>query len=905
MARYWKRATFLLAVVAILAFSLLLVAGRLYTDWLWFGEVGYRRVFWTILLTRWLLRGMILAVFFLFLVANLLCTKKVLDEAVHRLRALHPLLAALFAPQRVATGLFMVAALLTVLGAAAPPPWEMALKYVYGGEFGVTDPLFQRDVGFYVFRLPLLQYLYRFGVGLISLAFLAVTVLYALAGAFHWDPLSWRLEVKARARHHLAVLAGVLLLWRAWGYRLEAYQLLYSTRGAIFGAGYTDVHVSLVGLKFLSFLALVAAASVLWGGFVRRVRPALAALVLLAGASLLIGQVYPSLVQRLVVEPNELVKEEPYLRRHIKFTRLSWGLEKVEEYNYPVRSDLTLSDVQGEPETVQNVRLWDWRPLLATYNQLQSMRLYYDFAQVDVDRYLLDGQRRQVTLAARELNMKQLPEQAQTWVNLHLKYTHGYGLVMSPANVVTTEGLPDFFVANVPPEGRPDLAVRRPEIYFGELTHDYVVVHNRTPEFDYPRGDENAYTTYRGKGGISLHSPLVKLAFALRLGTVQLLLSQEIGPESRIMIYREIKERVQRIAPFLKYDRDPYLVLDGGRLFWILDAYVTTSAFPYAKPLPGWGNYARNAVKVVVDAYHGTVHFYAVDPSEPLTAMYSRAFPGLFHPWEEMPTGLRMHVRYPEDLFLAQAQIYSVYHMDDPVVFYNKEDVWTIPDEIFASERVQVEPYYVIMRLPGREKGEFLLMLPFSPARKDNMVAWMAGLCDGEDYGRLVVYKFPKHKLTYGPIQVEARIDQDPVISQQLTLWNQRGSRVIRGNLMVIPLRGGLLYVEPLYLQSEESRLPELKRVIVAYENRLAMDLTLEGALRRLFEPGPLAPQTLPEEEAERSLTALAREAARLFAEAEKALANREWSEWGQRMEEVRRILERLAELASSSQPTE
>ncbi|MDI3280553.1 MAG: UPF0182 family protein [Bacillota bacterium] len=904
MARYWRRTAFLLGVAALLAFSLFWAAVRLYTDWLWFGEVGYRGVFWTILLTRWLLRGLILAVFFLFLAANLLWTRKVLDEAVHRLRAWHPLLAALFAPQRVTAGLLLVAAALTLLGAAAPPPWEMALKYLYGGEFGLADPLFQRDVGFYVFRLPLLQYLYRFGLGLFSLAFLAVTALYALAGAFRWDPLAWRLEVKARARHHLAVLAGAFLLWRAWGYRLEAYQLLYSTRGAVFGAGYTDVHVLLVGLKFLSLLALVAAALVLWGGFARRLRPALAALVLLAGASLLVGQVYPSLVQRLVVEPNELAKEEPYLRQHIKFTRLGWGLDKIEEYNYPVRTDLTLSDVEAEPETVENVRLWDWRPLLATYNQLQSMRLYYDFAQVDVDRYLLDGRWRQVTLAARELNVERLPEQARTWVNLRLKYTHGYGLVMSPANEVTPEGLPNFFVANVPPEGRPDLAVRRPEIYFGELTRDYVVVRNRTPEFDYPRGDENAYTTYQGRGGIPLRSPLVKLAFALRLGTVKFFLSQEIGPESRIMIYREIKERVRRIAPFLKYDRDPYLVLEGGRLFWIQDAYVTTSAFPYAQPLPGWGNYARNSVKVVVDAYHGAVRFYAVDPREPLTAMYGRAFPGLFRPWEEMPAGLRMHVRYPEDLFLAQAQIYSVYHMEDPVVFYNKEDLWTIPDEIFASERVQVEPYYVIMRLPGREKGEFLLMLPFSPARKDNMVAWMAGLCDGEDYGRLVVYKFPKRKLTYGPIQVEARIDQDPVISQQLTLWNQRGSRVLRGNLLVIPLRGGILYVEPLYLQSEESRLPELKRVVAAYENRLVMDLTLERALQRLFAPGPLLPPAPPEEGADRSLSALARQAARLFAEAEEALARREWSEWGRRLEEVRRILEQLSELASS-QPSE
>ncbi|MDI6870268.1 MAG: UPF0182 family protein [Bacillota bacterium] len=888
----------ILVLVVLLASGLLNGVVRFYTDWLWFGSLGMTSVFWTAFATTWAVRLLVGLVFFLFLFFNLLLTRPVIGRALSRFEGTP--LPELLTASRVTRLFAALAAVVAVLGAlAASLHWEIVQKFLHGGAFGLTDPLFGRDLGFYMFRLPFYLYLYRTGMGLLLLALAAVGSIYVLSGELRLSGLS--LSFQGRARYHLAVLLAGVFALKAWGYWLSQANLLYSTRGVVFGAGYTDVHVNLLGLQVLTVVALACAFIVLLSTVARSGRWLLAGVFLLVSVSLLLGSAYPGLVQRFVVEPNELAKEAPYIQHNIKYTRLGWGLDKVEERPFTVRDDLTYAELQAERETLQNIRLWDWRPLQATYGQLQEMRPYYDFVGVDVDRYPIDGRVRAVTLAARELNPEKVPAQARTWLNLHLKYTHGYGLVMSPVNEVTEEGMPDFWIKNIPPESRLGPKVTQPEIYYGELAGDYIITNARSPEFNYPLGDRNAYTRYRAKSGVRLSSPLVRLAFAARFGTANLLLATDITSDSRVHLYRHIHQRARRIAPFLRYDNDPYLVVADGKLYWLLDAYVTSDLFPYSEPMGEWGNYVRNSVKVVIDAYSGETTFYRWDEQEPVAAVYARIFPRLFRPRSAMPAEILEHVRYPEDLYRLQAQVYTVYHMSDTNVFYNKEDVWAVPREVYAGEQVEVEPYYVQMRLPGRDRPEFVLMLPFTPARKNNMIAWMAAHCDpGENYGKLVVFKFPKQSLTFGPSQVEARIDQDSEISRQLTLWNQKGSRVIRGNLLVIPVRQSILYVEPIYLQAEQSQMPELKRVVVAFRDRVVMEETLEAALAAVFgvtapvtPPQPLLPEA-PGIGPGVTAGALIRQAAESLREAEQRLADGDWTGFGSAMNRLRQALSRL-----------
>ncbi|HHW13323.1 MAG TPA: UPF0182 family protein [Firmicutes bacterium] len=891
------------STLAVLILVLLVVSGavngltRFYTDWLWFRDLGYDSVLWTVLGTAWGVRLVVGLAYFAFLLFNLLLTRPVVGRALSRFEGTP--LPEIFTARRVTQFFAAVSALVAVFAAlAASLYWEVVQKFLYGGAFGVTDPLFGRDVGFYVFRLPFYLYLYHTGMGLLILTLVAVGVIYVLSGQLTFSGFSPSFQ--GQARYHLALLLAGVFGLKAWGYWLSQANLLYSTRGAVFGAGYTDVHVNLLGYQILTVVAAACALIVLVSMVARSGRWLLAGVFLLAAVSLLLGSAYPGMVQRFVVEPNELAKEAPYIRHNIKYTRLGWGLDRVEERPFDVRDDLTYAELQQEQDTLQNIRLWDWRPVQATYGQLQEMRPYYDFVGVDVDRYPVEGQVRAVTLAARELNPEKIPAQARTWLNLHLKYTHGYGLVMSPVNRVTEEGMPDLWVRNIPPESVRGPKVERPQIYFGELTRDYVITNTRSPEFDYPLGDRNAYTTYEADTGVRL-TPLARLAFAARFGTVNLLLAGDITGRSRIHFYRNIRERVQRIAPFLRYDRDPYLVVAGGRLYWLQDAYVTSDLFPYSEPVGEWGNYVRNSVKVVIDAYSGRTTFYLWDEREPLAAAYARIFPRLFRPRSAMPAELVRHVRYPEDLFRLQAQVYAVYHMSDTNVFYNKEDVWAIPREIVAGEQVEVEPYYVQMRLPQAVRSEFLLMQPFTPARKNNMVAWLSVQCDPENYGRLVVFKFPKQSLTFGPSQVEARIDQDSDISRQLTLWNQKGSRVIRGNLLVIPVRRSILYVEPIYLQAEQSQMPELKRVVVSFRDRVVMEQTIEAALARIFGvappapvAGPVAPAVPGKPVPAAAAGELIRQAAESLREAERRLGAGDWTGFGTAMGRLRRALEEL-----------
>ena len=667
---------------------------------------------------------------------------------------------------------------------------------------------------------------------------------------------------------HLSGLGGVFLLVTAWIYRLKVYGLLYSQNRVAFGAGYVDVNVRLWSYWLLVFLFLGAAVILFINIRRRNTRLPIIGAAILVGGAIVVGSVPAALVQKLVVEPTELEKEEPYIVYNIQATREGYGLDRVEERPFEASEDLTREDIEANPLTVRNIRIWDERPLAQTFQQVQEIRPYYVFSGVDVDRYTVDGVYRQVMLAARELVTDRLPAQARNWVNERLRYTHGYGITLCPVNRVTSEGMPEFMVKDIPPVSVPGLEVTRPEIYYGERTYTYVVVKTGMEEFDYPYGDENRYATYQGSGGVPMDGLLKRLAFTIRFMDPNIFLSQYITGKSQIMFRRQILERVGAIAQFLLYDPDPYLVLSEGRLYWILDAYTTSDMYPYSTRSGRAGiNYVRNSVKVVVDAYNGTVSFYRVDRKDPVLEAYAGIFPGLFKPIEEIPEGLKSHIRYPTLLFRIQAALYQSYHMEDVKVFYQQEDLWEIPNEIYSDRAQRMEPYYIIIKLPEEDREEFLLMVPFTPAKKDNMIAWLAARCDGTGYGELVVYKLPKDKLIYGPMQLEARIDQQPEISSQLTLWGQRGSEVIRGNLLAIPIESSFLYVEPIYLRARQepeqqqayagegeggprqnqqqqpqrrdgqrnTAIPELKQVIVAYAGQVIMQPSLEKALTVLF----------------------------------------------------------------------
>jgi hypothetical protein len=843
--------------LAVAGLTLLSAGGEIvgfYTDWLWFHEVGFTSVFVTVLQTEVLLGVVTGAAFFLIFYGNVILARRLasrdvlvaVDDAtgLPSPEVLDPYLRRLAFPVSVIIALFV--------GWLGTDRWELVLKALNPTWFGVRDPLFDQDVGFYVFRLPLWNSLYHWLMGSVIVSGLAATAVHLCTRGVQILPTG--VAISRRARGHLLGLGALLLVLKAAGYRLAMFDLLFSHRGVAFGAGYADVHAQLPVLKALMVLTGLVAVLGLLTIRLRSWRPLLWSLAALVGVAFLGGVAYPGLIQRYRVSPNEIDKEKPYIDFNIRYTRLAYGLDNIEEREFPAEETLTLQDLRKNEATLKNIRLWDTRPLLATYSQLQEIRTYYKFTDIDIDRYRINGEYRQVTLSPRELSSKDLP--SRIWINERLTYTHGYGAVVGPVNRVTREGLPEFWIKDIPPAASTDLRISRPELYFSELATDYVFVKTRAKEFDYPAGDRNVYTAYEGQGGIPLGSFWRKLLFAAHLGDVKLLMSNDLTSASRVLLYRNVQERVQRIAPFFQYDVDPYMVISAaGRIVWLLDGYTVSDWFPYSAATPGLGNYVRNAVKVTVDAYDGTVHFYVADPADPVIRTLARIFPGLLQPLEAMPADLRAHIRYPEGLFRVQAAMYAVYHMRDTQVFYNKEDLWSIPIGHGAGPDRPMEPYYLIMRLPGEPKEEFVLLIPFNPSKKDNLSAWLAARSDPPHYGKLVVYNFPKQKLIYGPRQIEARIDQDSFISQQLTLWNQRGSQVIRGNLLVIPIERSLVYVEPLYIAAEKGQLPELKRVIVGFGDRIAMEETLDGAMARVFGGAAppagtdVAPRPAPERE--------------------------------------------------------
>lgn len=898
--RMWTRLLPALLLVALLA-----MAGQsipLYTDWLWFDAVGFSSVFLTILLTQGLLGLIFGGISFFILYVNLSLIHRspatdVLIELEDHLGLpsrfiLEPFVKRFLLP--VTAGLSLIAAV------QAAGQWKEALHFLYLTPFQTQDPLFQQDLSFYIFHLPFLNFIYQWLMVVVIVTTVLVALAYILYRGIQFTARGLRLGPWARI--HLLVLIGAMLLLKAWGYHLSTYDLLFSPRGVVFGASYTDVFATLPALRLLIILA--AACSLLcfaqiWQDRLKLLFIGLAALL---GAAVVGQIVYPNLLQRFRVVPNELDLESPYIVNNIQFTRAAYGLDQIEEVEFPAEENLTMADLRKNELTVNNIRLWDTRPLLATFAQIQEIRTYYKFVDVDVDRYRIDGRYQQVMLSPRELSYDHLP--SRIWINEHLTFTHGYGAVLGPVNRVSPEGLPVLYVKDIPPVSGVPLTITRPEIYYGELGNDYVFVNTKSKELDYPAGDKNVYTTYQGRGGIPVTSFFRKALFAARFGTVRILFSQDVVPGSRIMFYRQVGERVRRVAPFLQYEPDPYLVISQeGQLFWIVDAYTTSDKYPYSEPHQKGENYIRNSVKVVVDAYHGSMSFYVSDPNDPLIQTYGKIFPTLFQPLDAMPADLKAHIRYPETLFAIQAQMYATYHMRSPQVFYNKEDLWNTSRR-GAEKEVSIEPYYVIMKLPREDNEEFILLIPFTPARKDNMSAWMAARSDFPHYGKLIVYNMPKQKLVFGPRQIEARLNQDAFISQQLSLWGQRGSQVIHGLLLAIPIENSLLYVQPLYLAAEQQSLPELKRVIVAYGNQIAMEETLDQALASVFGKARLASRRAPAQPSKdptaSSIRELANRAVTQFQKAQELLRQGNFAEYQEQQKRLAETLKLLQEQAGS-----
>jgi uncharacterized membrane protein (UPF0182 family) len=899
----------------LLALALLVFLGgpsllRYYTDWLWFGEVGYRQIFLTMIRSQ----GALFSLAFIFATVWFVVNLNVALNAIGNIRPVFTtregIQVTLPGGQQLRTLARGAAVLLAALvGLFVSGQWQEWLMWRLGTPFGVVDPILGHDVAFYVFSLPFLRLLLRLGQTLVVLAALGAGAIYLVSGHLT-SGFPARLSMSSVARRHLVLLAVAFFLLLAWGAWLQRAGHLVETSGLIHGASYADVYGRMPAALLLTAVAIVGALLAAWQAFHERNWPVPVAIGLYLAVSIG-GEVYSSVLQRFIVTPNEQVRETPFIEHNIAATRRAFGLENVEERPLSGDALLTRNDVANNAATLENVRLWDHQPLLETFGQIQEIRTYYDFVSVDNDRYVIDGKLRQVMLSARELNSASLPN--RTWVNERLTFTHGYGLTLGPVNQVTSEGLPVLFVRDLPPQSTVDMKIDEPSLYFGERSNDYVIVRTRTREFHYPRGDENEFTEYSGTGGVSLGSFWRKLIFALRFGAYQIVLSDDIGAESRILFNRNIRERITTLAPFLRFlDQDPYLVVADGKLYWLYDAYTTSGLYPYSTP-SGPVNYIRNSVKFVIDAYNGTTNAYLADANDPIAATYAKIFPGIFKPLAEMPASIRSHVRYPEDIFALQSQVYATYHMTQPAVFYNREDQWEIPSVDDSGESRAMQPYYTIMRLPGESEAEFIQMLPFTPRRRDNLAAWLVARSDGAHYGKMLAFEFPKQKLVFGPRQVVARISQDQVIAPQITLWNQQGSQVIWGTLMVIPIEESLIYVRPLYLRASGGRIPELTRVIVAYENRIVMQETLEEGLAELFggkqppsstststaapsaPPAAPAPAVAPQPPStSTNLNALAAEAQAHYDRAVAAQRSGDWATYGEELRQLGQVLERM-----------
>jgi hypothetical protein len=897
-----KRRRVLISLIAFVIAALFLLPALTtpLADWWWFREIGYQIVFTRMLATQSLLfligAGVTAGVIYLNL--RIALRGLTFPPIVYTIGQQVPRADIAAVLRRISLPAALVLGLLA--GLAASSNWDVVLQALNRTPFGTADPVFGRDIGFYVFTLPALSLLLGWLSTLAGFSIFCLLPIYFLRGDIKLRPR--RALVEPSAAMHLSLVGAALLLLtalRLW--LVDAPSLLYSTTGPLVGASYTDLHATLPALRLSAVVAVITAIAVVIGAQ----RGALARVGLWAvGGYLLVALVgrglFPLVMQKLIVAPTELTRETPYLRYHIAATRRAWGIDSVETRELNGEANLTLADIRANAATIENVRLWDRDPLLMTFGQIQEIRTYYDFVSIDDDRYWIDGKYRQVLLSPRELNVASLP--TRTFINEHLTFTHGFGLTVGPVNQVTTEGLPVLFIQDLPPVSNvTSLKITRPQIYYGELANDYIFVRTRQREFDHPSGEDNVYAEYTGTGGVRVGNLLRRLVLAARFGSSKILFSQDITNESRVLYYRDIVERAKKALSFLRFDRDPYLVITAdGKLKWLLDAYTTSDGYPYAQRLDDGTSYMRNSVKVVIDAYEGSLTAYVSIPSDPLVRTWSRIFPGIFTPLDSMPADLRAHIRYPDDIYRIQTGLYTTYHMEAPEDFYHREDQWQIP---VVAEGTGNVPFmrHIVMRLPGEPKAEYIYMVPFTPRGKDNLAAWVVARNDGAEYGKLRVYRLSRQSLVFGPQQIENRINQNTEISRQVSLWDQRGSRVIRGDLLVIPINESLLYVQPLYLQAEGGKIPELKRVVVAYQNNVVMSETLDGSLTELFggssapsPPGaPPAVVTQPMS-ADSSLQALVGEARGLYEGAMQAQRGGDWARYGEEIKQLGQVLERL-----------
>ncbi len=915
-----KYGTFIAGVFVAIAAYLFFQFMDFWGEMLWFRSLGYNKRFWTLFLTKVMFGtgSAVIGWVILTLITLPVPEKKKLTRRINR------------------GGGALIGFIWGISN------WSVILKFFYGASTGTTDPILGRDTGFYLFTLPFLDAVYA-----LLLLFSLLSVISILAAGylrFQDQELEFRSAEEDRNTekrlYHSVIISLVFLIFvLGYGKFVNRYHLLYSSWGAVTGAGWTDVHIRLpaywvaaatsviAGLFLLLPAAREKLTSLLESKNIRRRISEITTPAVVFASMLILWflalTVVPGLFQWLRVEPNEITFEKPYISNNIEFTRLGFGLDKVEVREYPASEKFTKETVQENQKIFDNIRLWDWRALDAVYKQFQEIRLYYEFVDVDIDRYTIQDAYRQVMIAAREMELDNLPEQSQTFVNKRFKYTHGNGITLNTVHDFTPDGLPNLLVKDIPPVSKhPSLEVSQPRIYYGELTLSHVIVNSEEEELDYPSGEKNVYIRYDGDGGVQIRNLWRKFLFGWKFDGTRLFLSSYPREESRIMFHRQIRERVQTLAPFLKFDKDPYIVLSEGNLYWIIDGYTTSSSFPYSEPISGREsieyrnnrnggylmsdvggplagiNYIRNSVKVVLDAFEGTVDFYVFEPDDPIIRVWKSIFPNLFKEKNAMPESLMDHIRYPVDMLLIQGLVYAKYHMSDPTVFYNQEDLWVRATEKYYDHVQPVEPYYVMWELPESDEPEFVLILPFTPKNRQVLIGWIAGMCDPGNYGRFLAYKFPKEKRILGPQQVETKIDQDRVLSGQLTLWDQRGSNVIRGNVLAIPIGETLLYVEPIYLQAETAAYPELRLVALMHGDTLSYAETFDKALQGLLEG--VKPETLPAAGAPpASLESLIQQADQSFQNYLNSLGQKKFNDAAEALQKLQQALDRLSEMPS------
>ena len=869
----------------------------LYVDWLWFKDVGFDKLFITKLNAQAMttFAGMLAGFIITWLnISFAMRATKGRSVVMTSYSQAMPQLDILRHFDRLK--IIVPAGIGVFMGLLLSNSWMTFLYYLNAANSGYADPIFGKDVSFYLFSLPVYEIISTALLFVLGVSLVLSVLNYVLKGALLLTPKGLVAERAASA--HLSVIGSFIFLVLAGKTYIGMYAILYSSHGHVAGATYTDVHAVIPFLKAETVVAVISAVLLTANIFLRRNMIFIGTAAFYLLVSFIGSSVYPAILQKFVVAPNELVKETPYIKHNISATRKGFGIDTVEERNISGSTTIDKEDIRKNSATIKNIRLWDHRPLLDTFSQIQEIRTYYDFASVGNDRYKINGEYRQTMLSPRELSTESIP--TRNWINETLTFTHGYGLTLGPVNQVTPEGLPVLLIKDIPPVSTADsIKVSRPEIYYGQLSSKYVIVNTKSKEFDYPSGEENVFTEYSGKSGVAIGSFFRKLAFAAHFGSLKLFLSNDINRESKVLFNRNILQRVNKVMPFLIFDGDPYMVVsDDGQLFWIYDAYTVSSKFPYSQPMGNGTNYIRNSVKVTISAYDGSMKFYMADREDPIIKTISKIFPGTLQPLSEMPADLKKHIRYPLDIFRIQTLVYSTYHMEEPQMFYNKEDQWEIPAMGATAKAEVMESYYTIMKLPEEKKEEFILMIPFNPKKKDNLSAWMVARSDDPYYGRLMVYRFPKDRLVYGPKQIVARINQDTEISRQVSLWDQRGSQVIQGTLLVIPIENSLIYVQPLYLRAETGKIPELKRVIVAYENRIAMEETLEAALSRIFgdvrvsaEIAPLSAARLPVVKEETGLASAARD------HYDRALNAQREGNWALYGEEIKKLGESIKKM--------